>query len=107
MKDIYKSSSKAKLIELIKNGFIKNNALFHPNRKMKRYEFVKIVSLVGGFTNDFESDIHFSDVQRRSTAERYIAFAAEMGWIDSESDKFRPNEAITLGEAQEILDIIQ
>ncbi len=30
-----------------------------------------------------------------------------MGWIDSESDKFRPNEAITLGEAQEILDIIQ
>jgi streptogramin lyase len=107
VKDIYRSSSKAKLVELIKNGFIKNNALFHPNRKMKRYEFVKIVSLVGGFTNDFKSDIHFSDVQRRSTAERYIAFAAEMGWIDSESDTFRPNEAITLGEAQEILDTIK
>ena len=73
---------------------------------MKRYEFIKIVALMDWFSNDFESEIHFDDVKRWSKEEKYISYAAEMGWIDIETELFRPNEAITLGEAQEILDIM-
>ncbi len=75
---------------------------------MKRHEFIKIVALVEGFTTDYENEngIHFRDVRQWDTAEQYIAYAAENEWIDAEEELFRPNEPITLGEAQEILDAI-
>ncbi len=72
-------------------------------------EFIKIISLAHDFTPDIIGDIipltHFSDVQKWSLGEKYLSFAYEMGWIDN-SESFRPNEAITLSEAQDILDAI-
>lgn len=105
-KDINGSPAKQKIISFIRKWYLGNSLYFQPKKKMTRYEFVKIISLTNGFTSDIQSNFHFIDIQKRSKAERYVAYAAEMGWINGEDMSFRPNENITLWEAQEILDAV-
>ncbi len=72
---------------------------------MTRAEFIKIISLLYNFQELQNTQLHFSDISKRSEFRKYIAFAVVMGWVNSEQKTFRPNDPITLSEAQKILTI--
>lgn len=72
---------------------------------MTRAEFIKIVSLLYNFQELKNTQLHFSDISKRSEFRKYITFAVVMGWVNSEQKTFRPNDPITLGEAQKVLTI--
>ena len=103
--DITDSSSQKEIITLIKKWVINNTKKFYPQKNMTRAEFIKIVSLLYNFQELKNTQLYFSDISKRSEFRKYITFAVVMGWVNSEQKTFRPNDPITLGEAQKVLTI--
>ncbi len=70
-----------------------------------RAQFVKILAEAFGY-EDVSSQTRFRDVNYRSKYARYISFGVEMGWINIRNNRFRPNDIITRGEAQKLINVI-
>ncbi len=100
--DIENSDSQDAIITLIEKGYVKNSKKFDPKRAMTRAEFVKVLSLAYGFDEIGEFKTEFEDM-KNSEFGKYVSFGVLMGWVNPDMKKFRPNDAITLGEALKLL----
>lgn len=104
-KDIAKSIYKSAIETLIEKGFVKNTVKFAPQKPITRAEFVKILANAYGFDKKVARK-KFKDVDYKSDLALYIDFGVAMGWINVRNDEFRPNDYITRGEAQKLLDVV-
>lgn len=65
---------------------------------------MKILTTVLGLEETFINiKMPFSDVSEDSGFRRYVMVALELGWINPNQKLFRPNDAITLGEVNKII----
>lgn len=104
--DIEKSSYKSAIETLVQNKIVRNVDKFEPEKPITRAEFVKLLANAYGFEKK-TSKKRFRDVNYRSDLALYINFGVEMGWINIKNVDFRPNDPITRGEAQKLLDVIE
>ena len=104
--DIDTSYAKEEITILIEKGYVRNAEKFDPTRKMTRGEFIKILSLANDFVEMDDTEIQFKDVATGSDFEKYIKFGVAMGWVNPNQEKFRPNDAITLGEVMKLLNAV-
>lgn len=75
-----------------------------PNDSVTRAEFVKIALLNYGLDVEaVRSGDDFSDVDSNDWFYDYVTFARDLGIIEDENGKFRPDDDITRGEAMAIL----
>lgn len=101
--DIADSNYREAIVKMVEKGYMKNTKKFDPKRAMTRAEFIKVLSLAYGFEEFTDFDTSFSDLQG-SEFEKYVNFGVIMGWINADMAKFRPNDAITMGEATKLID---
>jgi hypothetical protein len=100
--DVADSRYKEAIVKMVEKGYMKNTKKFDPKRAMTRAEFIKVLSLAYGFEEFTDFDTSFSDLQG-SEFEKYVNFGVIMGWINPDMEKFRPNDAITMGEARKLI----
>lgn len=104
-KDIKKSPYRESITVLIEKGFVKNVTKFFPERAITRAEFVKLLANAYGYEVK-KAKKKFRDVDYKSDLASYINFGVAMGWINVKNDNFRPNDPITLGEAEKLVGVI-
>jgi hypothetical protein len=104
-KDIKKSPYRDSIVTLIEKGFVKNTTKFFPERAITRAEFVKLLANAYGYEPK-KAKKKFRDVDYKSDLASYINFGVAMGWINVKNDNFRPNDPITLGEAEKLVGVI-
>lgn len=104
-RDIARSEYKDSIETLIEKWFVKNTVKFFPERSITRAEFVKILSNAYGYSTK-KAKKRFLDVNYSSDLAQYINFWVALGWINIRHDYFRPNDSITRGEAQKLVDVI-
>jgi hypothetical protein len=76
-------------------------------KPITRAEFVKMLAEAVGFDADETvTKKKFRDVGPRSKYAQYINFGVVHGWINVKNTKFRPNDIITRGEAQKLIDVV-
>ena len=111
VQDIENSQYKEAIITLIEKGYINNTTKFDPKRNMTRAEFIKVLSLSYGF-NDMSNliedvEIRFNDINPDSEFGKYVRFWVYLWWINPDQKSFRPNDAITIGEALKLIHAAQ
>jgi len=73
------------------------------NRQLTRAEFLKLVLNGAGVDVTGEADPVYKDVSTTHTLKQYISYATRHGIVSGQGEYFRPNDAISRGEATKIL----
>lgn len=72
-------------------------------RNLTRAEFLKLTLNAAGVNVTSEAAPTYSDVSASHTLANYIAYATRMNIVSGQNNMFRPNDAISRGEAMKIL----
>ena len=75
----------------------------NPDRRLTRAEFLKLVLNAAGVDVTQKADPVYKDVASTHTLKQYIAYATRHGIVSGQGQFFRPNDAISRGEAAKIL----
>jgi hypothetical protein len=60
--------------------------------------------MMHGYTTEIISpQIGFNDVNSASKYRSYIQYGVSQGWINTKNTRFRPNDTITIGEANKLI----
>jgi hypothetical protein len=90
-----------------KEGIVKgyDGNLFKPANQVTRAEFLKMVMESSGFNAKQFKPVNkpFSDVDVNSWYSGYVAIAKDKNLLETSSNMFRPNEAMTRGDVSELL----
>jgi S-layer homology domain len=73
---------------------------------MTRGEFIKILSLMDGYDGGEikNNNTPFRDI-KNSQYSTYIKYAISKNWVSQKNTRFRPNDTITLGEANKLINV--
>ena len=92
------------IVEMIEKWYIRNVKDLRLQAKISRAEFIKIISLMNGYTDEGQQyKTPYKDVSDNSEFARYIDFARSRSWINTKQEYFRPGDTISLWEATKIM----
>lgn len=105
-RDISRSQYRTAIETLIQKGVINNATKIAPNRTITRAEFLKLISIAHGYTTPVEVTKKFDDLPSTHTLYNYVNYGVAMGWVNTKHNNFRPNDIITQGEINKLLNAI-
>lgn len=106
MIDIAGNWAEAYILRLVVRNIVNNVEYFHPDARLTRAEYLKIVINATGWQLPTTNvSLPFEDVSLSDWYAPYTSLAISKGMINGEHRNFHPNAAITRAEATKILTV--
>lgn len=104
--DISRSPYRSAIQVLIQRGVINNSVKILPNRSITRAEFLKLLSIAYGYTEPVKVDKKFDDLPSTHSLYNYVNYGVHMGWVNVKNTNFRPDDIITQGEINKLINAV-
>ncbi len=105
-RDILRSPYRSAIETLIQKGVINNATKIAPTRSITRAEFMKLLSIAHGYTAPVSVTKKFGDLPATHTLYNYVNYGVAMGWVNVKNANFRPDDIISQGEINKLLNAV-
>lgn len=104
--DISASKYKTAIEFLVEKWILNNATQIKPLINITRAEFMKLLATSNGFT-PVKTTKKFFDLPSTNSLSPYVQFGVKQGWINTKNKDFRPNDIITQGEVDKLINAIK